>query len=391
MNKYNYRAYEKKYLQSLSSEIIQIYDESGKIAFVAEDSSFRVTPGLLDQIRREEKLNFNRGDRQCSGIYYKDNQGDFVIIISGVNTRAAGQMRNLLYLLGLFFFVGILINYLFNIIVANKTFRPFAALLQKVNATSAENLHNRLPVIPGRKDELTDLAATLNIFLERLEKEVSNQKSFLKNISHELKTPLTAIIGRAEIALDNPQTDHPQVLQKIIADTAQMQSTIEGLLLISGLQSGNPDVTRSRFRLDELVWDTLEKLRFKHPEAVFHTSLEADAEHLGRLEVFATRELLSTALTNVIDNAVKYSRDNTAGIVIRTTGGRPAILITDNGPGIPEAEMEHIFELFFRGSNIRHVPGQGIGLSLTRQILSFCNAEISIQSTPEGTQVQLVF
>ncbi len=393
LSRHNYRTYEKKYLQALSNEMVQIYDDKGIVSFVEEETGFPVSPELLGKIRTEEKYNFRRGDRQFSGIFYKDNQGDFVIIISGINTRAEGQIRNLLYLMGLFFVVGVIINYLFNILVANGTFRPFSAVLRKVNAISAENLHDRLPVTPGRKDELEDLVTTLNMFLGRLEKEVNNQKSFLKNISHELKTPLTAIIGRAEVALEHDRSDYRQVLQKIVQDTAEVKSVIEGLLLISGLQvSGAASASHTLFRIDELVWEVLEKLRFKYPDAVFHTSLDVESSDEHVLEIRSRRELLATALMNVVDNALKYSKDIRADIVICITGGRPEIVVTDNGPGIPATEKEQIYDLFFRGSNIRHIPGQGIGLSLTRQILEFCGVDILIHDAPgSGTEVRLRF
>ncbi len=393
LSKQNYRSYEKKYLQSLSEEMIQIYDDRGIVSFVEEEAGFPVSPELLRKIRTQEKYNFQRGNRQFSGIFYKDNQGDFVIIISGINTRAEGQVRSLLYLMSLFFVIGIVINYLFNIFVANRTFRPFSAVLRKVNAISAENLHDRLSVTPGRKDELEDLVSTLNMFLGRLEKEVNNQKSFLKNISHELKTPLTAIIGRAEVALEHDRSDYRQVLQKIVQDTAEVKSVIEGLLLISGLQvSGAASASHTLFRIDELVWEVLEKLRFKYPDAVFHTSLEVASQEEHLLDIHAHRDLLATALMNVVDNAVKYSSDQRAEIVIRVIGGKPEIVVRDNGPGIPAPERGQIFDLFFRGSNVRHIPGQGIGLSLTRQILEFCGAALFIQDAPGGgTEVRLGF
>lgn len=395
LSKQNYRTYEKKYLQTLSEEMVQIYDDKGIVSFVEEEAGFPVSPELFRKVRTEEKYNFRRGNRQFSGIFYKDNQGDFVIIISGINTRAEGQVRNLLFLMGLFFMVGIVINYLFNIFVANRTFRPFSAVLRKVNAITTENLHDRLSVTPGRNDELEDLVTTLNMFLSRLESEVNNQKSFLKNISHELKTPLTAIIGRAEVALEQDRADYQQVLQKIIQDTAEVKSVIEGLLLISGLQMGGGAaiaVHNSRFRIDELVWEALEKLRFKYPEAVFHTSLHVESPDEHLLEIHAHRDLLSTALMNVVDNAVKYSSDLSAEIEIRITAGRPEIVVRDNGPGIPAPEREQIFDLFFRGSNVRHLPGQGIGLSLTRQILVFCGVEMFIHDAPAaGTEVRLRF
>jgi len=97
-------------------------------------------------------------------------------------------------------------------------------------------------------------------------------------------------------------------------------------------------------------------------------------------------------LINIVDNALKYSSNGAAEITIKLQDRRPLIIIRDNGPGIPEKEQDLVYDLFYRGSNIRHIPGQGIGLSLTRQILEFCKVNISIHSGPEvGTEVKLAF
>ncbi len=391
----NYRDYERKYLQTVSEEIVQIYDDRGVVSFVPEESSFPVSDELLARIRTNGKHHFQHKNRQYSGIFYQDNQGDFVIITSGINTRADGQTRNLLYLMSVFFLIGILINYLFNIFIANRTFRPFSSVLRKVNEISTDNLHDRLPK-PERNDELGELVTTLNMFLSRLDQEVSNQKNFLKNISHELKTPLTAIIGRAEIALGQDNADFRQVLKKVVHDTIEMKSIIEGLLLLSGLQVGGPaqslTYSRCKFRIDELVWEVLEKLRFKYPKAVFHTAIDVDSRHESSLDLHTYRDLLAIALMNVLDNAIKYSKDDTADILIGMSGDRPVIDIRDNGPGIPIKEQEQVFELFFRGSNIRHIPGQGIGLSLARQIMQFCGYKLTIESgDASGTSVRFSF
>ncbi|GAB3178412.1 sensor histidine kinase [Telluribacter humicola] len=394
VSKHTYQEYERKYRQPLNEEIVQIYDATNTNTFVETHSEIKISDELLNRIRQRKKDEFRIGQRQYTGVYYHDNEGDFVIVTSGINRRGIDQINNLRNSLILFFIAGVALNYLLNILVANRTFKPFSQILQKVNAISTDNLNDRLPATPDSNDELSHLTSTLNMFLERLEKEVANQKMFLKNISHELKTPLTAIIGQAEITLDHSHTvpEYRQALQKIVRDTHDIRAIIDGLLLISGLNTGSKRMPAVPFRLDELVWDVLEKLKFKYPDSIIHTSLDVSSEQESLLEIVSHRELLSTALLNILDNAIKFSQNGNPSLSICIEEGRPAVVVENNGPGIAQEDLKQIYTLFFRGANARSVPGHGIGLALTRQIVNFCQASISIQSTPnQSTRVGIQF
>ncbi|WP_224997708.1 HAMP domain-containing sensor histidine kinase [Cesiribacter sp. SM1] len=394
LNKRKYQEYEQAYNQVVTEELAQIYDTSDRVRFNPEIPDFPVSNEFLEQVRQTGMQEFQEGGRQFSAIFYQDNQGDFVIVLSGINAQGRAQLQNLALLLAVALLVGLLINYQFNIALARRTFRPFTSILNRVNALSAENLHHRLAPPSASKDELALLVTTLNTFLERLENEVNNQKQFLKNVSHELNTPLTAIIGQAEVSLEKSSSpaELQAVLQKIIKDTFDLKTVIQSLLLISGLQSAKSGSKPQAFRLDELVWASLEKLKFKYPQAIINTSLEIESEDEGLLELVSHRELLATALLNIIDNAIKYSQSQEIDIRITKNSGRLMLQVKDDGPGIPAGEAENVYELFYRGSNIRHIPGHGIGLSVTRQIVAYCQMEMQIAPAPDkGTVVSLLF
>ncbi len=393
LNKAKYQEYERDYDQRLENEQVQIYDEANRVAFVPA-LDFPVTEALLNQIRATGKLNFERNDRYYSGIFYRDNQGDFVIIASALDIAGQRQLQNLALLLLIFVLLGLLINYLLNVRVARQTFSPLAHILSEVNSISAQSLDSRLEPTSATPDEMYDLVTTFNMFLGRLENEVNNQKQFLKNVSHELNTPLTAIIGQAEISLEKERSpeEYQHILQKISKDTYSLKSIIEGLMLMSGLNTSAKKPANTTFRMDELIWEVLEKLKYKYPNAVIHTSLEVESEDEHLLEVTTQQHLLSTALLNVVDNALKYSTDYTAELILKKEAGRLVLLVLDNGPGIPASEVGEVFELFYRGSNVKHIPGHGIGLSITRQILQYCGIGINVMPGPtKGSVFKLTF
>ncbi|QCR21108.1 HAMP domain-containing sensor histidine kinase [Pontibacter sp. SGAir0037] len=394
LNKKKYREYEQRYLNTLDNEMLQIYDAAGQIAFVEEITSFPVNQRMLQRIRQQGKYNFQVNERQYSGIYYEDNQGNFVVVSSGEDVTGKARLQNLSIAFGCLLLVGILINYILNALLAKKTFRPFSAILQKVNSISTENLNSRLPEINQPSDELSELTATLNTFLNRLESGVNNQKQFLKNVSHELKTPLAAILGEAELGLEKEKEpeEYQHVLKKIARSTSELSSVIEGLLLISGLNNKDPKTTFRSFRLDELLWEVLEKLHFKYPEAEVETLIEVGDS--DGMQLHSHPELIATALTNIVDNALKFSNEQQVTITIKLSTRRELVLLVqDNGPGIPEQEQDKIFDLFYRGSNTQFLkPGHGIGLSLTKHIAEFCHISLSVSSSSgQGTEVKLVF
>lgn len=394
LNKRKYQEYERTYLNTLDTETLQIYDAAGNVAFVPEIASFPVNQQLLQRIRQKGKYNFRAQGRQFAGIYYEDNQGDFVVISSGEDKAGQAGLKNLSIVFICLLLVGILITYVLNVLLARNTFRPFSAILQQVNSISTENLNSRLPERNQPGDELSELTATLNTFLDRLESGVNNQKQFSKNVSHELKTPLAAILGEAELSLEREHTAdaYRQVIKKIAKNTAELNSVVEGLLLISGLNNNGPKTTLRPFRLDELLWEVLEKLYFKYPDAEVETQMEVEESEVMQLR--SHPELIATALTNIIDNALKFSDDRKVTITVKLSEqGQLLLLVQDKGPGIPEHEQDKVFDLFYRGSNTQYLrPGHGIGLSLTRHITEFCHIGLSITSAAEhGTVVKLVF
>ncbi|MBX0335410.1 HAMP domain-containing histidine kinase [Pontibacter sp. HSC-14F20] len=394
LNKKKYQEYESRYLNTLDKETVQIYDANGNVAFVSEIRSYPVDALLLNQIRRSGKLHFQAEGQQYAGIYYEDNQGDFVIVSSGVDMTGQDRLYRLRIILSSLFLIGILINYIFNVVLAKKTFKPFSSILRKVNTISTENLNSRLPQVNKPGDELSELTQTLNTLLERLEAGVNHQKQFLKNVSHELKTPLAAILGEAELSLDKERSpkEYQQVLQKIVKSTSELNSVIEGLLLISGLENNTSPATYRPFRLDELLWEVLEKLHYKYPDAEVETLIEVEDSDL--LQLHSHPELVATAITNIIDNALKFSDDQKVILKITLTERQQvALLVQDQGPGIPVQEQDKVFELFYRGSNTQYLkPGHGVGLSLTKHIAEFCHIDLAVSSIPhKGTEVRLVF
>ncbi|CAM3547271.1 sensor histidine kinase [Flavobacterium chungbukense] len=378
--------------KKITNQSIRIYNAKTKELYLHDGLDILLSDKDLKDISKNRILYFTKKDRQFAGLYYKDNQGDFIIVVSGIDTVGERQLD----VLGLIFILSYLfvipLNFFIGRYLAKQTFRPFEDVIAKVNTITTENLHSRLEMPTSGKDEIRELITTFNYLLERLESGITIQNNFLKNASHELKTPLTIIIGDIDVSLQQPRTNeqYEEVLKSLRKDTFQLKSILDGLLVLSGLQVGEPDQMES-VRIDEILWNVLEKKAIEYPESKVSLNLEA-IQNEQILAVHANKHMLFTALYNMVDNAIKFSFPAPVTIFALEKEKKLLIKIIDQGSGIAEKDKESIFDLFFRSDRTRHIKGQGLGLFITMEILKRHHITLTVDSELEkGTSFSLLF
>lgn len=387
-----YREIEDKYRQ-MTNEAIRLYNADTYNLFVDDTLNFELPQLILRTIVHNGTYTFSLGKRQLAGIFYKDNEGNFIVVSSGINNTGNTSLAVLRWMLITFFVLGLALNYFMTGWLARQTFRPFSNVIRKVNSITADNLHTRLDQPPGKPDELGDLVVTFNYFLERLENGVQAQRNFFKNASHELRTPLAVIIGDIEVALKNPRdnAEYVRVLESLKKDALHLKSIVEGLLMLSGLEMQKKQQMEP-VRIDEVLWSVLEKATIEYPATQVHVDFEQMTQHESLLTIQGNRELLFVVLSNLLDNAIKFSVPQPVGVKVGVSDSMLTMTITDSGPGIPANEKERVFELFYRSNHTRHIAGNGIGLYLTRQILDLHNIAVQLSNNhPAGTAIRLIF
>lgn len=393
INSERYRQIEIQY-NRINNESIRVYNAKTKKLYVHDNIDINLSDQYLNTIKKNKIEHFTINNRQFVGLFYKDNQGDFIIVVSGIDRAGNHQLEILGLMFVLFYLIGIPLNYLLGTFLAKQTFRPFTEVIAKVNTITTENLHSRLEVPQTKsKDEIKELVTTFNYLLERLESGIMIQNNFLKNASHELKTPLTIIIGDIDVSLQQPRTNeqYEEILKSLRKDTLHLKATLEGLLVLSGLELSEPQQMET-VRIDEILWNVLEKKAIEYPESKIAVNLDAIADYEDLLSVYANKHMLFIALYNILDNAVKFSFPAQVDVFALSKNNKLVIKITDRGPGISDADKDSIFDLFFRSDNTRHIQGQGLGLFITMQILKLHNIELIVDSELEkGTSFSLVF
>lgn len=284
-------------------------------------------------------------------------------------------------------------SYLLGRFYAKEIMMPISNITQRVNDISATNLHLRLD-IKNKKDELGQLASTFNTMLDRLETSFEIQSNFISNASHELKNPLTAILGEIEISQNKERTadEYKTSLNKIEVEAARLDVLISSLLKLAQTEFDNKGLIIEPIRIDELLLSVKQNFNNIHPEnnIVFDFSLLP--ENPDALIIQGNKSLLSIAFSNVLDNAGKFSGNQKVIIKIETTSKTVQITITDMGMGIPKDELKNIFEPFYRATNVRGVKGFGVGLPLTYRIVKLHSGQLQIDSDVEkGTVVKFSF
>ncbi|HYH56268.1 MAG TPA: ATP-binding protein, partial [Anseongella sp.] len=288
--------------------------------------------------------------------------------------------------------VSVAVVYLLGLIYAGSILKPIAQIIQKVNRITASNLHLRLEVHEP-PDELADLALTFNRMLDRLETSFDIQHNFISNASHELNNPLTAIIGEAEVALSKSRdsAEYQQSLQTIAKEASRLERITLNLLKLAQTSYNDQGLIVERFRLDELLLEIKKDINENNPE----NNVRLDFSGAGREErlyVKGSRSLIKIALTNIIENASKFSGNKEVDVRLFDKGDAVTVRIADKGIGIPANELKYIYDPFFRASNVRNIKGFGIGLPLAYKIMSLHNGQIDVHSVEnEGTVFELSF
>jgi len=256
---------------------------------------------------------------------------------------------------------------------------PVRTITQTAETISKSNLSKRVP-LPKREDEFYQLAKTFNTMLEGLEKSFEKINRFNVNVSHELKTPLTIIRGEVEVALmkERSAKEYQTVLHTILEETETLQSIIETMLLLSKSDTEALKKRMAPLSLDTLVHEAVEEKRHNAHEH----SIELIIKALEPTTIIGESTLLKRAIVNILDNAIKYSPPNTHIEITLKNSDHPLLMIEDSGYGIPSAQIEKIFDPFYRieSTNEKRVQGQGLGLSIVQWIVTLHDANIAIES-----------
>jgi signal transduction histidine kinase len=265
--------------------------------------------------------------------------------------------------------------------------------LDQINSTSREimagHLSRRLP-LSRAGDEFDTLARNLNRMLERIERLMKGMREVTDSVAHDLRSPLNRLRNRLEGTLRRLPADDQEApeIEAAITETDRLISTFDSLLLIAEAEAGAARNSMSRVNLSDLAHDVWEL----YQPVAEESGIALEMMPAQPLEVRGNGNLLSQALANLVDNAIKYTPSGGRVTIAAEHNGKGAIVsVADNGPGIPEDDRPRAIERFVRLEASRHSPGTGLGLSLVAAVARLHEARLELSDNHPGLKASMIF
>jgi heavy metal sensor kinase len=261
-----------------------------------------------------------------------------------------------------------------------RSLQPVDEITRRAEGITSTNLSERLPVIQTG-DELERLSVSLNRMIERLDDAFQHINRFSADASHELRTPLTIL----QLELEGIAQSHrlnPALTDQIgsaLEETHRMSHIVESLLAISRLDAGEAKMAMTRLDLGQLAASTTEQMRLLAEEK----SIRLTSTVTSEVYVEGDRSHLQQVVVNLVANAIKYTQEGgEVELRVRCTANTAVLEVSDNGPGIPDYALPHVFERFYRADKARsrESGGAGLGLAIVKAICTAHGAELNVSS-----------
>lgn len=385
------RAYQEvrnKYLEKLDHETEYLIRADVK----SRNNKYNIPPELIDEILAQGRSRYKQKNKFFAGKTVIRGNEKYIVVVSARNPYGLRELEELQKILVMGFLGALVIAFFVGKVFSFYTFIPIRKLTAQVNNITSDNLHLRLDE-PQGKDEIAELTLTFNNMLNRLETAFDTQNNFMSNASHELRTPLTIINSEVELALKNnglPE-DHREILNTIGTETDKLIQILNNLLLLAQSGFDGKKQKWQKIRVDELIWMAIGSLKKILPESNIEVDFSQLPENEELLQTSGNSNLLRLAISNIISNACKYSQNQLVTVKLSVQEAFISITVTDQGIGIPQPELQHIFEPFFRASNTMAYAGHGVGLPLTLNIIRLHKGTIELRSEENsGTEIRIL-
>ncbi|WP_143307446.1 sensor histidine kinase [Chitinophaga vietnamensis] len=379
-----------EHLEKLPAEK-EYFLQLGANGEVHRDASLQLPDDFYKQVIATGRATHREGNRFYEGVLYKSKQGLYIVIVSAINQYSIDYLSWLRKILLICSIISAAILIGAGIFFSKYILQPIRHIMTQVKSISSRNLHLRLNVANSR-DEIHELAATFNNMLDRLETAFETQNNFVSNASHELSTPLTAIIGEAELALnkDRARENYVHALTNILNEAGRLEHITKSLLHLAQTGFDGKKQDWGLVRTDELLFivkNTVDKINAGNRVEIDYSLFPEEEE---KLTIHGNGQLLELALSNIVMNACKYSNNQPVSIALAATDKKVIIIVKDQGIGIPPEDQPYIFSPFFRASNTGHFKGYGIGLPLAMNIVRMHKGDILVNSQVNaGTEISV--
>ncbi|MDQ6477319.1 ATP-binding protein [Dyadobacter sp. LHD-138] len=367
----------------LLDEEITIYNGVDSVIFFSGTNDFALTHQMLTDARNGKEIHTKHAQKEVIVTRHilQDHRKPWVVVAIAIDHLGTNQLQRLREILVIGWLLSLVLVSVAGWQFSTDAIKPVSDIIAQVNNISAGNLHDKVTV--GReKDELALLAQTFNLMLNRLEIAFVAQKNFVSHASHELRTPLALIMSEVEVTLMKARSgqDYEEALRGILDEVKEMNELVSRLLELARTEEHAFRVTFSKIRIDEVLWQAQAFVQQKNPGYQVYINYDQIPDNEELLLRYGDESLLRTAFVNLMDNACKYSDNQSVDVFLEIHKDLIKISFKDVGIGIAAAELPYVFDTFYRSATSMSKAGYGIGLALTKRIITMQGASIEVES-----------
>ncbi len=370
--------------------LVQVVDEAGRVTAASAGADRAVPllpPAELAAARADRAPRFLRGDRIGEGAPLRVVAWPAGPARAPVTVVAAVSVTNVadsVHVVAAAMVVGVPV--LLTLLAATtwvtvgSTFRPVSALRRGAEEITGTGASRRLP-LPAARDEVWRLGVTLNRMLDRLEEAGRHQRAFVADAAHELRSPLASMRTQLEVALCHPElADWPATADAVLQDALRLGRMAEDLLALARLDEGQAPPRRKQVDLGDLVRAVVRRL----PAPAVPVEVRAAAG----VRVRGDPDGLARVVQNLLDNALRYAATRVE-VSVRAEGALAVLAVADDGPGVPPADRQRVFERFTRldDARSRELGGAGLGLAIVREIARAHGGEVTVDDAGPAVTV----
>jgi heavy metal sensor kinase len=284
------------------------------------------------------------------------------------------------------------VSFVMSWFLAGKSLAPVIKIRSLAEEIRRGRLGKRIDIgVKGK--EIDDLVMIFNEMLDSIQRSIESQKRFTSDVSHEIRSPLTSLRGNIEVALrkKRPVEEYEEVLRSNLADILRLARITDNLLFLARADNNIHELRLQWFELDRLLENNVERLRPKADSS----GISISEDYQQHLEMRGDIDLIEQAFSNLIDNAIKYTpQGGSVSVRAKEQDGTVTVTVSDTGIGIPEQDLAHIFDRFYRVNKerSRKLGGTGLGLAITKWIVTSHGGTVTVRSgVGTGSEFTVVF
>jgi len=377
-----------EYAVALSGHYYQII--SGKGDIIARSPSLSIVDAKLPASSKFQGGDYNtitgpdKAPLRILSQAYQLATGAITIQVAETLEETYHLLRSFRKVIIMVFPASFIITIIGIVIISRHSFKRVDQFSQRVGNITEKNLKERLEVY-GVENELRLLAESFNIMMGRIEESFEGQRRFMSDASHDLRTPATIIKSYCDVTLSRQRTnaEYRESLEKISQTTNKISNIINTILEVARLESEAFALNITKLDLKKIISESLKTFEASAVDSGIKISFSGES-----VNVLGDRERLADAISNIVDNAIKYNRpEGSVSVGLKEENGWAVVTVTDSGIGMEESDLKRIFERFYRIDVSRgKVDGTGLGLSIVKRIIEAHKGKVEVKSKiGEGT------